>query len=106
MGESVERAALREALEETSLSVRLSRLLGVYSDPGRDPRGHTVSVVFVARAYGVPRAADDAKKVLVCSPDQLPQPLAFDHALIMHDYRRYLATGETAPIRFGPGAEN
>jgi 8-oxo-dGTP diphosphatase len=106
LGESVERAAVREALEETSLSVRLVRLLGVYSEPGRDPRGHTVSVVFVAEGHGEPSAADDAKSVAVCSLEHLPHPLAFDHKLILRDYGRSLAVGERTPSRVSRAREN
>lgn len=87
VGETVEAAACREALEETGLAVDLGRLLGVYSDPGRDPRGHTVSIVFTARASGEPRAGDDAARVVVVSPEQ-PPLLAFDHARIIADYLR------------------
>lgn len=87
LGETVEAAACREALEETGLTVDLGRLLGVYSDPARDPRGHTVSIVFAARATGEPRAGDDAARVVVVPPEQLP-PLAFDHARILADYLR------------------
>ena len=85
VGETVEEAARREALEETGLAVDLKSLLGVYSDPGRDPRGHTVSVVYVAEARGEPRAGDDAARVMVTRPD-VPPPLAFDHARILADY--------------------
>ena len=60
VGESIEQAAVREAREETALEVRLTALLGVYSDPKRDARGHTASVVYVATARGTPRAQDDA----------------------------------------------
>lgn len=99
VGETLERAARREALEETSLEVELRALLGCYSDPGRDPRGHTVSAVFVAQAQGAPRARDDAKDLGLFSLDALPRTLAFDHDLILADYRHYLATGEAAPLR-------
>ncbi len=86
VGESLERAAVREAEEETALRVKLKILLGCYSDPGRDPRRHTVSVVYVAEAAGEPRAQDDAAGVAVFSPEVLPSPIAFDHARILRDY--------------------
>lgn len=85
-GETVEEAAVREAREETGLEVELLRQFHVYSDPGRDPRGPTVSVVFVGRAAGEPRAATDAASARVFAPGGLPEPLAFDHARILEDY--------------------
>jgi 8-oxo-dGTP diphosphatase len=94
VGEEVERAAVREAREETSLAVTLKALLGVYSDPARDPRRHTASAVYVAEARGEPRAQDDAKNVAVFSLDQLPSALCFDHARILVDYRVYRETGK------------
>lgn len=94
VGECIEAAAIREAEEETALQVLLKTLLGVYSDPQRDPRGHTVSAVYVAEAAGEPRAQDDAREVAVFSPDRLPHPLAFDHARILADYVLYRATGK------------
>jgi 8-oxo-dGTP diphosphatase len=87
IGETVEQAARREALEETGLDIRLAGLLGVYSDPSRDPRGHTVSLVYIATASGEPVAGDDAAGVLVVSPGDAP-PLVFDHRLILGDYLR------------------
>ena len=95
VGESVEHAAVREALEETSLSVRLTLLLGCYSDPKRDARGHTASVVYMAVAEGAPLAQDDAAALAVFSPQDLPQPLAFDHAQILRDYLQYRLRGKT-----------
>lgn len=94
VGESVPDAAVREASEETALNVELSALLGVYSDPGRDPRGHTASMVYIATALGEPRAQDDAKTVRVVGLDDLPADLAFDHAQILADYRRYREHGQ------------
>ena len=85
-GESVEAAAVREAKEETSLDVELTRLLGVYSDPDRDPRFHTVSTVFVARASGTPIGQDDAAEARVFTRDNLPDDIAFDHRSILDDY--------------------
>ena len=85
-GESVEAAAVREAREETSLAVELVRQFHTYSDPARDPRGHTVSTVFVARGRGRPRAQDDAREIGVFRRESLPQPLAFDHGQILDDY--------------------
>ncbi|HHJ14430.1 MAG TPA: NUDIX hydrolase [Gammaproteobacteria bacterium] len=98
LGETLEQAALREAREETSLDVELHCLLGCYSDPARDARGHTVSAVYVATARGEPRAADDAVAVDLFDPARPPQ-LAFDHALILSDYRRWRETGQPAPLR-------
>ena len=86
VGETVEEAARREALEETSLAVELIRQFHVYSDPARDPRGHTVSVVFLGRAEGLPRGADDAEEAKAFVKSELPEPLVFDHARILSDY--------------------
>jgi 8-oxo-dGTP diphosphatase len=87
-GESLEEAAVREAREETSLDVRLLRQLHTYSEPGRDPRLHTISTVFVARARGKPQAGDDAGEVRVSDPQEIDFPLAFDHRRILDDYIR------------------
>lgn len=84
-GESLEQAAVREACEETGLSIRLGRQFHTYSDPDRDPRQHTISTVFLATAEGVPVAGDDAGEVAIFQEDSLP-PLAFDHARILNDY--------------------
>ena len=92
-GESLETAAIREAREETCLDVELQCLLGCYSDPGRDQRMHTVSAVYIAKAHGEPRAADDAKHLAVFIPAQIDVPLAFDHRLIIDDYLHYKKTG-------------
>ena len=86
VGESLEHAAVREAEEETALRVTLKLLLGCYSDPSRDPRGHTASAVYIADAVGEPQAQDDAAGVAVFSPEALPSPLVFDHARILRDY--------------------
>ena len=99
-GETVEDAAIREAREETSLEVAIRALLGVYSRPDRDPRGQTVTVVYVGRARGTPHARDDAMGVGLFLPDEPPAPLAFDHAEILADYLRFLQTGQfPAPWR-------
>ena len=102
LGEAVETAALREAREETGLQVRLQVLLGVYSDPARDARGHTASVVYVGEARGRPQALDDAAAIEVFSPDRLPAPLAFDHARILDDYRAFRQGGILPTLRM-PG---
>ncbi len=99
LGESIEQAAIREAREEVTLDIRLIALLGLYSQPGRDPRGSTASAVYVAEASGWPQAADDAKSITVVTLDALPEPLAFDHAMILADYRIFRETGQTAPLR-------
>jgi len=85
VGETVENAAVREAREETGLDVTLSGLLGVYSDPARDPRGHTVAIAYVATARGEPVAGDDAAAVLVTDPEGVPELLG-DHGRIVADY--------------------
>jgi len=104
VGEAVEDAAVRELREETTLEVELRALLGVYSRPDRDPRGHTVTVVYVGRAQGEPRAADDAKAIGLFAPEAPPAPLAFDHAEILADYLRFIRTGELpAPWRTAAG---
>src|SRR6185295_10980952 len=92
-GESIESAAVREAAEETSLAVNLTDQFYTYSDPHRDPRHHTVSTVFIATAQGVPEAADDAKTVRTFHENNLPAPLAFDHARILRDYFSFKKTG-------------
>lgn len=93
VGETVEHAAVREAEEETALRVTLKLLLGCYSDPARDPRGHTASVVYVAEAEGEPRAQDDAAGVAMFSPEALPDPLVFDHARMLRDYLAWRQRG-------------
>jgi 8-oxo-dGTP diphosphatase len=88
-GESVEAAARREAQEEIGLAVELVEQFQVYSDPRRDPRQHTLSVVFLAIAQGDPVAGDDAKTVGIFEPWQIPTNLCFDHDQILKDYWRY-----------------
>ena len=99
--ERVEVAAVREAQEETGLTVTLRALLGIYSDPARDPRGHTVTAVYVAEASGQPQALDDARALQVFAPDALPPELAFDHATVLADYLAFRASGAVAPLRLG-----
>jgi len=96
-GESAAAAARRELLEETGLDGELVELFHVYSNPARDPRGPTLGVVFIGRARGVPAGADDAAEARVFALDTLPAPLAFDHALILADYRRYRDEGRRPP---------
>jgi 8-oxo-dGTP diphosphatase len=92
-GETVENAAIREALEETGLDVELTGLLGVYSDPARDARKHTMSVVYTAVAHDLSRlgAGSDAKNAAVYPLTGLPGPLVFDHKTILEDYARAFA---------------
>lgn len=84
-GERVEEAAIREAEEETGLKVKLKRLIGIYSDPDRDPRGHVVSICYLAEPIGGRlRAASDANRVRVFR--RIPwKNLAFDHAKILKE---------------------
>ena len=88
-GESVETAAKREAKEEVSLEIELIEQFYVYSDPTRDPRQHTISIVFIATAPGEAKAADDAKNVSIFHSWNLPTNLCFDHKKILQDYWRY-----------------
>jgi 8-oxo-dGTP diphosphatase len=99
-GETVEMAAAREAHEETGLNVELVELFQVYSDPNRDPRRHTISTVFIARAEGLPMAGDDAAEACVFAPDLLPVEIAFDHAQILADYFAYKRTGVRPAPRY------
>ena len=90
-GETLEQAAVREAKEETSLDIQLECQMHTYSDPHRDPRKHTISTVFIARAKGQPRARDDAQEIGIFTKEELTFPLAFDHRKILEDYfkRKY-----------------
>jgi len=86
LGERVEDATVRETLEETGLKTKVKKLVGVYSDPGRDPRGHTVSVVFeLTYVSGKLKAGDDAAGVSRFDLRKLPK-LAFDHESIIKDF--------------------
>ncbi|WP_448573442.1 NUDIX domain-containing protein [Trichothermofontia sp.] len=93
-GETVETAARREAKEETGLSITLVEQFYVYSDPQRDPRQHTLSVVFIATASGEPVAQDDALRVGIFEPWNLPQSLCFDHDRVLADYLTYRYYGQ------------
>ncbi len=97
-GESAEAAAVREAKEETSLDVTLLEQFHTYSSPGRDPRKHTITIVFIASASGIPEAADDAAAVVVAREDSLPSPLAFDHDRVLADYFAYRRSGRLPGI--------
>jgi ADP-ribose pyrophosphatase YjhB (NUDIX family) len=85
-GESIESASIREAREETGLDVELARQFHTHSDPKRDPRHHTITTVFVARAHGRPLAGDDAKEIGIFRRINLPDQIAFDHRDIINDY--------------------
>lgn len=87
VGEKIEDALVREMKEETSLDVQIEYLLGVYSDPSRDSRFHTMSVCYVAKASGTPKAQDDAKSLAVYKLDKIPlDKLVFDHKEMIEDY--------------------
>ncbi len=87
IGECVEDALVREMKEETNLDVNIQRILGVYSDPSRDPRFHTASVVYVSSASGEPKGGDDAKVAKIYPLKEIPlEKLVFDHGKIVEDY--------------------
>lgn len=92
-GESLEQAAVREAKEETSLDITLSEQFHAYSDPSRDPRHHTMTVVFIAKARGQAHGGDDAAEAKAFGTHELPTPIVFDHARIISDYLQYRQTG-------------
>jgi len=95
VGERVEDAVRREALEETGLHIDRLWLLGVYSDPKRDDRFHTVSVVFGCSAEGTPEGADDAAEARAFPLDAFPEPIVFDHLEILKDWReRFESAGK------------
>ena len=86
IGETVEDAVAREACEETGLSIEIVKLLGVYSDPLRDPRGHTVSICYLSLGHGILKADSDAKDVFLFDVDRLPE-MAFDHNKMLEQAR-------------------
>ena len=92
-GEDLEDAAIREAREETSLDISNLRLVGCYSEPGRDPRHHTISTVYAAQGSGTPRAADDAAGLSIFPLGSIPEKLCFDHGKILADYKRLKCAG-------------
>lgn len=91
IGESVEDALRREMKEETNLDVEIVRLFNVYSDPKRDPRFHTVSIVFICKAQGTPVGKDDAKEAKIYKLEDIPfDKLVFDHSKILSDFLNLL----------------
>ncbi len=96
-GETIEEAIKREVYEETSLEVHPIDILGVYSDPTRDPRGHMMTVVFIVLMIrGTPTAGDDAKDISWIPIEKLNDiKIAFDHKLVIHDYLRWKREGGT-----------
>jgi ADP-ribose pyrophosphatase YjhB (NUDIX family) len=85
-GESLEEAAVREAKEETDLDVKLTEQFHTYSDPERDPRHHSISTVYIAKAKGIPQAKDDAIEIGIFNESILPDEIAFDHRSILMNY--------------------
>ena len=98
VGEKLHEAAVREAQEETGLGVDLSEQFFTYSDPARDPRGHTISTVFIGWAEGTPRGGDDAAEARAFVLDALPPDLCFDHGTILADFLAWKRTGKRRRI--------
>lgn len=96
-GEKAEETAVREVLEETSVQIKLEAILGVYSDPQRDPRKHTLTTVFIGRPIaGDPVGGDDAAEASWHELEALDSNiLAFDHGMIVEDLKRWLEKNST-----------
>ncbi len=88
-GETVEQAAIREVKEETNLDISNLMQFKVYSDPKRDPRLHTISIVFIGKSKGVLKAGDDAGNAIVVNPEYMTLSLVFDHKKIIEDYLKF-----------------
>ena len=87
VGETVENACIRESKEETNINVKILNLIGVFSDPKRDPRGHTISIIYELKIInGKIISGDDASEVDFFKFDNIPQKLSFDHKKIISDY--------------------
>jgi len=92
-GENFEDAAVREAKEETGLDVKLIEQFHSYSSPDRDPRQHTVTTVYIANGFGIPKADDDAINLGFFDEETLPNNIVFDHREIIADYYNYTSRG-------------
>ncbi|MBD3369366.1 NUDIX domain-containing protein [Candidatus Fermentibacteria bacterium] len=97
-GETLAEAVRREALEETSLRIDVREIFHVYSQPSRDPRGHTVSVVYHCTASGEPEGGDDARTARAFSPDSLPEDIAFDHDKVLSQFFSWKKTGRKPSV--------
>ncbi|MFH1432269.1 MAG: NUDIX hydrolase [archaeon] len=91
LGETLEHAISREILEETGLKTRATRLVGAYSGPDRDPRGHTISIAYLMEIIGgKPGPTQEAKEVRYFDLDNLPKDIAFDHRKMIWDAERLI----------------
>ena len=93
LGETLEQAVAREIEEETCLKTEALKLVGAYSDPKRDPRGHTISVAYLMKiTSGKPKTTDEAKEIRYFPLNDLPENIAFDHKKIIEDAKKTIKT--------------
>ncbi|MEE9564475.1 MAG: NUDIX hydrolase [Candidatus Hydrothermarchaeaceae archaeon] len=98
-GESAENAIVREVKEEANLDISIKALMGVYSNPGRDPRGHVISICYKASAIGKEKGGTDASDAAFFTPEEIKElELAFDHKDIIAEYMESKCSVKNAKV--------